>query len=103
MEPGDDVCEGMKGLLEEAQEAVKAKGEASVKDAALISAAQRVEHYEIAAYGTAREFARVSGYDAIVCILDTTLHEEGAGPQEETSSIGSGRPLPTGINEVALG
>lgn len=102
MEPGNDVCEGMKGLLEEAQEAVKAKGEASVKDAALISSAQRVEHYEIAAYGTAREFARVLGYDAIARILDTTLHEEGDA-DKELSRIGSGTFFATGINEVALG
>ena len=101
LDPGDDVCEGMKGLLEEAKEAVDAKGDSHVKDAALISAAQRVEHYEIAAYGTAREFARVLGYDVIARMLDMTLHEEGDA-DKELSRIGSGTFFETGINETAL-
>jgi ferritin-like metal-binding protein YciE len=101
LKPGDDVCEGMKGLLEEAQESVDAKGDPHVKDAALISSAQRVEHYEIAAYGAAREFARVLGHDAIARLLDMTLHEEGDA-DKELSRIGSGTFFQTGINEAAL-
>jgi ferritin-like metal-binding protein YciE len=72
-----------------------------VKDAALISSAQRVEHYEIAAYGAAREFARVLGHDAIARLLDMTLHEEGDA-DKELSRIGSGTFFQTGINEAAL-
>src|SRR5215213_4129457 len=49
-----ETCEGMKGLIKEGQKTIAAQGDPTVKDAALISAAQRVEHYEIAAYGTAR-------------------------------------------------
>ena len=57
--PQARTCEAMKGLVEEGSEVISAKGDPNVKDAALIAAAQRVEHYEIAGYGTARTFARV--------------------------------------------
>ena len=53
-EPEGKTCEAMKGLVSEGDEMIKAKGDPSVKDAALIAAAQRVEHYEMASYGTAR-------------------------------------------------
>ena len=99
--PGNVVCKGMKGLLEEGQEIVEAKGDPMVKDAALIGAAQRVEHYEIAAYGTVREFARQLGYDAMARSLDITLHEEG-DTDKELSRIARGTYFETGINEVAL-
>src|SRR5882672_9292825 len=52
--PEGETCEAMKGLLREAESMIEAKGDAAVKDAALIAAAQRIEHYEIAGYGTAR-------------------------------------------------
>src|SRR5262249_21166970 len=57
--PQARTCEAIKGLVEEGSEVISAKGDPNVKDAALIAAAQRVEHYEIAGYGTARTFARV--------------------------------------------
>jgi len=57
--PQSRTCEAMKGLVEEGSEVISAKADPNVKDAALIAAAQRVEHYEIAGYGTARTFARV--------------------------------------------
>jgi ferritin-like metal-binding protein YciE len=76
--PGHETCQAMKGLLSEGEEAVSAKGDTAVKDAALIAAAQRVEHYEIAGYGTARTFANQLGYTEIADLLQSTLKEEGA-------------------------
>ena len=62
--PETETCQAMKGLISEGEEMIKAKGDASVKDAALIAAAQRVEHYEMAGYGTARTFALRLGNQA---------------------------------------
>lgn len=74
--PGRETCEAMKGLVEEGDEIVQATGDPHVKDAALIAAAQRVEHYEISGYGTARNFAHRLGRDDIARLLDETLEEE---------------------------
>ncbi|HEY4301893.1 MAG TPA: ferritin-like domain-containing protein [Candidatus Didemnitutus sp.] len=71
------VCHAMKGLVEEAGEAIKTRGPDPVRDANLIGAAQRIEHYEIAAYGTARAFAAQLGEDEIASLLERTLAEEG--------------------------
>ncbi len=71
------TCYAMKGLVEEGSEAIKEDAEANVKDAALIAAAQRVEHYEIAAYGTVRTYAQQLGHQAAASLLDKTLQEEG--------------------------
>jgi ferritin-like metal-binding protein YciE len=71
------TCQAMKGLVEEGSEAIKEKAEANVKDAALIAAAQRVEHYEIAAYGTVRTYAQQLGHKEAAALLDKTLQEEG--------------------------
>src|SRR5438128_3437851 len=60
--PEGETCEAMKGLLREAEEMIEARGDAAVKDAALIAAAQRIEHYEIAGYGTARSLAMHLGH-----------------------------------------
>lgn len=70
------TCEAMKGLLKEGADIVEAVGNPSVKDAALISAAQRVEHYEIAGYGSARTFAEHLGYSDVARLLQMTLVEE---------------------------
>jgi ferritin-like metal-binding protein YciE len=67
----------MKGLIAEREEMISAKRDPNVKDAALIAAAQRVEHHEIAAYGTARTFARQLGRETIANELQETLDEEG--------------------------
>jgi ferritin-like metal-binding protein YciE len=75
--PYRETCEAMKGLIAEGEEMVSAKGDPNVKDAALIAAAQRVEHYEIAAYGTVRTLARQLGHEAIAEELQATLDEEG--------------------------
>jgi ferritin-like metal-binding protein YciE len=84
------ACAAMKGLVAEGQEAIDAEGDPDVKDAALIAAAQRVEHYEIAAYGTARTFASRLGKDAAVQLLDETLAEEKAADQKLTQLAESG-------------
>ena len=70
-------CAAMVGLISEGDEIVDATGDADVLDAALIGAAQRVEHYEIAAYGTARTFARRLGNSYVAELLQQTLDEEG--------------------------
>lgn len=70
-------CEGMEGLLKEGSELIKEKPDADVLDAGLISAAQHVEHYEMAGYGTLRTYARQMGLTEQQRILQTTLDEEG--------------------------
>jgi ferritin-like metal-binding protein YciE len=70
------TCAGMKGVLEEGPEILKETEKGPVRDAALISACQRVEHYEIAGYGSARDFAKLLGLKDIAALLDETLVEE---------------------------
>jgi ferritin-like metal-binding protein YciE len=77
-------CEAMKGLVKEGEEMIKAKGDPTIKDAALIAAAQRVEHYEIAGYGTARNFARRCGRPDVAELLQQTLQEEGDADKKLT-------------------
>ena len=77
-------CKGIEGIIKEGQEMIAAKGEADVKDAGLIGAAQRVEHYEIAGYGTARTFARRLGHTRAADLLQQTLDEEGQTDQRLT-------------------
>ena len=71
-------CKAMKGLVEEGEEAIDEEGEPSIKDLGLIAAAQKVEHYEISGYGTARAIAEVMGNKQVAKILKTTEDEEGA-------------------------
>jgi ferritin-like metal-binding protein YciE len=75
--PSGKKCKGMEGLIEEGEEILEEDADPDVRDAALIAAAQRVEHYEIAAYGTARTYARQLGFDNHVDLLQRTLDEEG--------------------------
>lgn len=70
-------CKGMEGLIEEGEEILEEDADPDVRDAALIAAAQRIEHYEIAAYGTARTYAQQLGFDNHVDLLQRTLDEEG--------------------------
>jgi ferritin-like metal-binding protein YciE len=74
--PHGKNCAGMEGLIKEGEEVIQSDAEAEPKEAALIGAAQRVEHYEIAAYGTARAHARQLGYLKAVDLLGQTLEEE---------------------------
>ena len=74
--PQSKTCEAMKGLVEEGSEVINGTGDPDVKDAALIAAAQRVEHYEIAGYGTVRTFAQRLGKTEAARLLQETLNEE---------------------------
>jgi ferritin-like metal-binding protein YciE len=74
--PDGKECEGMKGLVKEGEEMMKMKGEPAALDAGLIAAAQRVEHYEIAGYGTVRTYAELLEKDDHVSLLEQTLREE---------------------------
>jgi len=76
-EPQAETCEAMEGLIQEGDEIIGLEGDAMVKDAALIAAAQRVEHYEMAGYGCARTFARQLGRQNVAQLLQETLNEEG--------------------------
>src|ERR1700731_2111630 len=69
-------CLGMEGLVKEGSETMKEDYSDEVKDAAIIGAAQRVEHYEMAGYGTAKAFAELLGEDEHVALLEQTLEEE---------------------------
>lgn len=77
-------CEAMEGLISEGEEVIEAKMDPAVKDAALIAAAQRVEHYEIAVYGCARTFAEMEGHAEIVELLELTLEEEKSADKKLT-------------------
>ncbi len=74
--PKGHTCEGMKGLIKEGDQMIHMKGEPPVLDAGLIASAQRVEHYEIAGYGTVRTYAELLGKDDHDSILERTLQEE---------------------------
>jgi ferritin-like metal-binding protein YciE len=88
-------CKGMEGLLEEGKEILEQEGEGAVIDAALIAAAQRVEHYEMAAYGCLRTYAQLLGYSEAERLLQQTLNEEEAADQKLTQ-IGE-----SGVNRAA--
>jgi ferritin-like metal-binding protein YciE len=83
--PKRKTCDAMKGLVSEGSEIINAAGDADVKDAALIAAAQRVEHYEMAGYGTVRTFARRLGHHEAEELLQATLDEEGAADHKLTA------------------
>ena len=73
---GGHTCKAMEGLVAEGQETISEDASDEVKDAALIAAAQRIEHYEIAGYGTAAHYAERLGYDEAASLLRQTLQEE---------------------------
>jgi len=74
--PKGKTCRAMKGLIEEGSEILKEEGEESILDAGIIVAAQKVEHYEIASYGSVRTFAHLLGQNKAAELLQTTLDEE---------------------------
>jgi ferritin-like metal-binding protein YciE len=74
--PKGKTCLGMKGLIEEGSEILEEEGEDSVLDAGIIVAAQKVEHYEMAGYGSVRAFAQLLGQEEAAQLLQTTLDEE---------------------------
>lgn len=103
VDPKRETCQAMKGLIAEGEEMIKASGDPDVKDAALIAAAQRVEHYEMSGYGSARAFARRLGLTQAASLLQQTLDEEKAADeklntiaessvnQKATAAMGSSR------------
>lgn len=96
-----EPCKGMQGLIAEGQEILAAGGDPVVRDAALISAAQRIEHYEIAAYGTARTLAEELDLGGPRDLLDQTLDEESSADKLLTK-IATGGMLKSGINQKAV-
>ena len=74
--PGRKTCDAMVGLLEEGQKLMEDEGPEPIIDAAIIAAAQKVEHYEIATYGTLRDWARQLGHSDVATTCQTTLDEE---------------------------
>ena len=83
-EPGGHKCVAMEGLIKEGEELMKSGAPPHVLDAALVAAAQRVEHYEIAGYGTARAYAEKLGEYEAADLLQQTLNEEGHANQALT-------------------
>jgi ferritin-like metal-binding protein YciE len=81
-------CEAMEGLIEEAEQAMEEITTPEVLDAAMIAAAQKVEHYEIASYGSARALAEALGHNEVAQLLEQTLEEEKQADQK--------------LNEIAL-
>jgi ferritin-like metal-binding protein YciE len=79
------TCNGMKGLIKEAEKLLEEDAEDAIRDAGLIAAAQRMEHYEISAYGTARTFADSLGFDEFAWILTETLEDEREADQRLSS------------------
>lgn len=95
LKPKRIKCEGMAGLIEEGDEVIEEFDEGDLRDVALICAAQKVEHYEIAAYGSLRTFAQLLGEEEAVSLLEQTLEEEKATDKKLTT-------VAEGINPEAI-
>lgn len=101
VEPQENTCEAMEGLLKEADEIVQGKSKSAVLDAGIISACQKVEHYEIASYGTLRSWSKFLDLDSEVTdLLEDTEDEEGAADKALTK-IAEGTLFTTGVNRKA--
>jgi ferritin-like metal-binding protein YciE len=94
------TCQAMKGLVKEGDEVIGLDGDPTVKDAALIAAAQRVEHYEIAGYGTVRTLAGELDLEQAQDLLDQTLDEESTADKLLTK-IATGGMFKAGVNQRA--
>ena len=99
--PKGKTCKAMKGLIEEGSEILKEEGESSVLDAGMIVAAQKVEHYEIAGYGSVRTFAELLGKDEEAKLLQATLDEE-AETNELLNELAETVVNPEAISETEL-
>lgn len=93
-------CQGMEGLLAEAEEVIGEQGEPHVKDAAIIAGAQKIEHYEIAGYGTATRLAKEAGREDVARILHETLEEEKKA-DEKLTQVATGAGRGSGVNQEA--
>jgi ferritin-like metal-binding protein YciE len=82
--PSSKTCEAMKGLLKEGETHMKKTPEGALRDAVMITGAQKVEHYEMASYGTARTYAQVLGESTVARLLEQTLKEEKAADKTLT-------------------
>ncbi len=87
--PEGKTCQAMAGLVKEGNEAISEDASPEVKDVALIAAAQRVEHYEMAGYGCVQTYAQILGRTADARVLGTTLKEEGATDKKLTAAAKS--------------
>jgi ferritin-like metal-binding protein YciE len=87
--PTGETCKGMKGVIKEGDEIVSAGGDPSTVDAGIISAAQRVEHYEMAGYGTVRTYAQLLGQNEMAQLLEQTLREEEEADRKLTQIASS--------------
>jgi len=94
-------CQGIKGIITEAKMGMKEVLDANTKDAAIIAMAQRVEHYEMAVYGTARQYAKQLELGEVGDLLQDTLDEEGAA-DKKLGGIATGGWFATGVNEEAI-
>jgi ferritin-like metal-binding protein YciE len=95
-----ETCNAMKGLIAEAEELISMPGDPDVKDAALIGAAQRVEHYEIAAYGTVCTLLKRGDFDTSYDLLSRTLDEEKSA-DDKLNKLATGSMFSSGINKDA--
>jgi ferritin-like metal-binding protein YciE len=98
--PKGSVCKAVEGMLEEVEQVIHHGGNSAVKDAALIAILQRIIHYKIAVYGTARTFARHLNYNKNMDLLQRALNEEGEADKKLTR-LAEGGMFTTGINEEA--
>lgn len=94
------MCEAMKGLIEECSETISEHEKSAVRDAAIISKAQRIEHYEISVYGTLVTFAKELDFDEAISLLKDSLSEE-SNADKKLTKIAEGSLLSTGINQKA--
>ena len=99
--PTSTVCKAMQGLIEEGDEVAKAKGDTHAKDAALIVAAQKVEHYEIASYGSLCAFAKALGYDQMAQTVQAILNEEYDADQK-LDNLALGLHQDPSLNRAAM-
>lgn len=95
-QPKAETCQAIKGLIEEGEEMISNTDQSPVRDAGIIAAANRVEHYEMAAYGSARAFAQTLGLASAVSLLEQTLEEEKKADKKLTQLAA------TKINSEAL-
>lgn len=96
-----EKCEAMHGLIQECEEVVKSFEPSALRDAAIISKAQRIEHYEISAYGTLRTFAKGLDMSEACDLLQESLNEE-ANADKTLTKIAEGSLLSTGVNAKAM-
>jgi len=96
-----ETCKAMQGLIAEGEEILAQNGDPIAKDAAIIAAAQRIEHYEIAAYGTARTLAAELDHPEAEQLFSETLDEESAADKLLTK-IATGGMFKSGVNEAAV-